>query len=245
MSMSNRSEANTQMNQLVCLVAGFLLLAAQSALAENSPALQDHEQIRQTATEFLSTQAAGMPGAVEVHIGPVEKRLNLPACASLQAFLPQGGKPWGKITLGVRCNGPAAWLVYLQAQVKVFGDYYVTRGPVSQGQVLGAADLGKLQGDLSALPNGAVTQAEQALGKTMSVSLAAGSILRLDALKVVPAVQQGQTVRVIGSGAGFQVATDGQALNSAGEGQIARARTTSGQTVSGVARAGGVIEVLY
>ena len=61
----------------------------------------------------------------------------------------------------------------------------------------------------------------------MLVSVASGSVLRLDALKNIPVVQQGQSVRVVSSGPGFQVATDAQALSNAGEGQIARAKTAS------------------
>jgi len=49
----------------------------------------------------------------------------------------------------------------------------------------------------------------------------------------------------VSSGPGFRVSAEARALNSAAEGQIAQARTASGQVVSGVAKAGGVVEVAY
>jgi flagella basal body P-ring formation protein FlgA len=58
-------------------------------------------------------------------------------------------------------------------------------------------------------------------------------------------VQQGQTVRLVASGAGFSVTTEGLALNNAGEGQPARVRLASGQVVSGMARAGGFVEAVH
>jgi flagella basal body P-ring formation protein FlgA len=58
-------------------------------------------------------------------------------------------------------------------------------------------------------------------------------------------VQQGQLVRLVTSGPGFKVSTDGRAMNNASEGQIAQARTQNGQLISGVARLGGVVEVAY
>jgi len=79
----------------------------------------------------------------------------------------------------------------------------------------------------------------------MSISLPAGTPLRNDALRSVQAVQQGQTVRLTSSGPGFTVTAEARALNNAAEGQVAQARTASGQVVSGVARAGGIIEVTY
>nr|WP_291983235.1 flagellar basal body P-ring formation chaperone FlgA [Candidatus Accumulibacter sp. ACC005] len=59
------------------------------------------------------------------------------------------------------------------------------------------------------------------------------------------AVQQGQSVKLQSTGAGFSVSNEGKALNNASDGQIAQVRTASGQVVSGVARPGGVVEVTY
>jgi flagella basal body P-ring formation protein FlgA len=58
-------------------------------------------------------------------------------------------------------------------------------------------------------------------------------------------VQQGQSVKVVSRGAGFQVANEGKALNNAAAGQVAQVRLGSGQVVSGIARASGVVEINY
>ena len=58
-----------------------------------------------------------------------------------------------------------------------------------------------------------------------------------------PVIQQGQDVRLIYKGTGFAVSNEGKALNTAADGQVARARTGGGQTVSGIARPGGIIEI--
>jgi len=56
-------------------------------------------------------------------------------------------------------------------------------------------------------------------------------------------VQQGQNVILHAAGRGFRVTAEGKALNNAQEGQVAQARTASGQTVSGIARPSGVVEI--
>jgi hypothetical protein len=66
----------------------------------------------------------------------------------------------------------------------------------------------------------------------------AGSNLRLP-----PAVVQGQAVKVISRGPGFQVSNDGVALSTAGNGQGAQVRLATGQVVRGIARNGGVVEI--
>jgi flagellar biosynthesis anti-sigma factor FlgM len=69
--------------------------------------------------------------------------------------------------------------------------------------------------------------------------MAAGQPLRSELLSAPWAVQQGQSVRLLTSGAGFTISNEGKALNNAGEGQLVRVRTASGQVVSGVARVAG------
>jgi len=69
--------------------------------------------------------------------------------------------------------------------------------------------------------------------------------MRLDTLRRKPVVMQGQRVRVVSSGNGFQVASEGRAIGSAGDGQTVQVRTQSGQQISGVARAGGLVEVAF
>jgi len=69
--------------------------------------------------------------------------------------------------------------------------------------------------------------------------------VRRDMLRAPNVVAQGQGVRVVSEGPGFRVSTDGRALANAAEGQIVQVRAASGQTVSGIARAGGIVEVRY
>lgn len=224
----------------------FVALAAVCSLPAQADAPRhDPAQIRLLVEHFLKVQSTGLPGEVSVTVGPVDSRMSLPMCAAPEAFLPNGARLWGKTSVGVRCNAPSPWTIYVQATLQVFGEYVIAAAPLAQGQVLGPNDIAKIKGDLTSLPNGIVTDDNLAVGRTLAVSLAAGTPLRSDSLRAQQAVQQGQTVRLVTSGRGFRVTAEGRALNNAAEGQIAQARTTSGQVVSGVARAGGIVEVTY
>ncbi|MEG2961858.1 MAG: flagellar basal body P-ring formation chaperone FlgA, partial [Janthinobacterium sp.] len=82
-------------------------------------------------------------------------------------------------------------------------------------------------------------------GASTNISLPPGTPMRLDTLRRKPVVMQGQLVRVVSSGNGFQVASEGRAIGSAGDGQTVQVRTQSGQQISGVARPGGMVEVAF
>ena len=227
------------------IVTGLVVIATTGNVRAAAPSkeIQDFEKIRQVATEFLLQTSTAQPGDAEISVSAVDNRLTLASCDALTPFLPTGSKGWGKTTVGVRCTAPVAWTVYLRANVQITSEYYVAAHSLTKGQVLALEDLSKIKGDISNLPAGYISNPDLAIGKSIQNSVSSGTLLRLDALKSPAVVQQGQSVRVISIGNGFQVATDAQAITNASEGQVAKARTSNGVTLSGIAKAGGIIEI--
>lgn len=227
-------------------LTGMMLLAAAtsaaSAQAQQAGARQDGAAVRKIVEQFLQTQTGGLPGKVTVTVGAVDPRMSLAACPDPQAFQQAGARAWGKTTVGVRCAAPA-WTVYIQAQVNVMANYVTAAAPLAQGQPIDASQLAMVKGDLAAMPAGILTDMSQAVGRTPTVSLPAGTPLRADSLKSQPVVMANQTVRVISNGAGFSVSAEGRALKNAAEGEIVQVRTPSGAILSGTARAGGIVEI--
>ena len=234
----------------ICAVAalGVAQAHAQRINDRGEPAAQandrqDPRAIKQAVENYLRAQTAGLPGTVTYTVGAIDARSVQPACAALEVFTPPGARLWGLTSLGVRCSGAAPWSIYVTAQIKVVGQYAVNARPLVQGQALTPADIAMQSGDLTQLPAGVLTDPQQAVGKTSLAALAPGQPLRQDLLRAPLVVQQGQTVVVHSSGHGFSVSTDGKALNNAYDGQIAQVRTASGHTLSGVARAGGIVDI--
>lgn len=234
------------MLQLAVRLSRLLLLAP--ALLAAPPLLhagQAAEPVEQSARALLERQGAGLPGQVEIEVGKLDPANRLPPCAELEAFLPTGVRAWGRINVGVRCASPVNWTVYLPAHVRVVTDYVVTREALRRGQIIGPGDIGTERGDLTALPDNTLTDPSRAIGVHAAQSVAAGQPLRVDMLRLPPAVERGQTVRVVGSGSGFSVSGEGRALNRAGDGESVRVRLANGQIVTGIARAGGIVEMRF
>jgi len=231
--------------KLTLLALSLLLCVDVVAATGAAPARQDDGAMRKAMHQFLADQSKGLPGEVDISLGPIDPRLYLAACPGLEVFLPGGNKAWGKTTVGVRCAEPVHWTVYVSAVVRVNGDYLAAVTPLIQGQQLTDHDVAVVHGDLTSLPPGIVTDMSQAVGFTVARSVPAGMPLRQDALRSQQAVLSGQVVRLVSGGDGFRVSAEGRALTNAGDGQIVQARTSGGQIVSGVAKIGGTIEVPY
>ncbi|MEH6438258.1 flagellar basal body P-ring formation chaperone FlgA [Massilia sp. DD77] len=228
--------------------AALLLLALPFACAQaqQQPTAQRQNlsALRGVVEQYLQTQSAGLPGKVTVKVGAVDQRMSLAHCPAPEAFQQPGARPWGKTTVGVRCAAPSAWTVYIQAQVSVLADYVAAAVPLAQGQAVEQSQLVLMKGDIAAMPNGILTDMAQAIGRTPTISLPAGTALRGDTLRSKPVVQQGQAVRLVSRGANFSVSAEAKAIANAGEGQVVQVRTPSGTVVSGTARMGGLVEVV-
>jgi flagellar basal body P-ring formation protein FlgA len=221
--------------------------AAQTAAPAAAPAMsrQDLAAVQRAVRQFMQAQTAGLPGQTSYTIDPIDNHLSLNACPAPEAFLPNGARLWGHSTVGVRCIGDKPWTVFVPVQVKVVAEYLVTARPLSPGQAIAASDLATRSGDLTMLPAGILTDQEQAIGKTPTSSLGAGQALRGDLLRSPTVVQSGQSVVLQSKGPGFVVRAEGKALTQAADGQVVQVRSASGSTVSGIARAGGVVDVTF
>lgn len=201
------------------------------------------ERVTATVEQYLKTHTQGLPGKVTTSVGQLDPRTQLAPCSAMEPFSLSGGKLWGNATVGVRCLGPNNWTVYVPVKIKVVGQYVVTLRPLAAGHTLTPGDITMREGDLTNLPPSILADPELGVGKTLKSGLGSGQPIRSDMLIAPLVIQQGQDVRLISKGPGFSVTNEGKALNNASEGQVARARTGSGQTVSGIARAGGIIEI--
>lgn len=221
-------------------IISLLALLILSAPAIAAPAAtQSHSEIRDIVTAFVRSQTQAFPGKVSIQVADIDKRISLPACASLEAFLPQGTQLNGNSNVGVRCNSQQGWSLFVQVNVKTTLSLLTANKTLLQGQTLRAEDIGSLSSDT--LQAGTLTDPAQAIGKVMKFGLAAGQILRQDMLRASYSIKQGQTVQLQVLGSGFKVSTEGVALSNAAETETTTARTASGQIVSGVVKGGAIM----
>ena len=229
------SRLTTLLRQLTCLVP---LFAAAGVVAQQAPI-----PVETAARALIEEKTQGLPGEVLVEIGPLDPGNRLPPCAALRAFLPGQTRAWGAFSVGVRCEAPVAWTVYLQARVKLIADYYIAARPLLAAQILGPGDLETRRGDLAALPGDILTDASQASGRPVRHALARGTPLQTRMLRIPDAVRQGNRVTVFSRGAAFQVSNTGRALNSAAPGETVKVRLTNNQVIAGTARSDGTVEI--
>jgi flagella basal body P-ring formation protein FlgA len=203
---------------------------------------EDGELIHAAALDFLKQQVNGLPGKVELTVAPAFPR-GLAACATLQPFMPNGARLWGRTTVAVRCTSGHPWTVWLQAKVSVHATYYVAARAMMPGEVISEADIVGRDGDLTMLPMSIITAPSQAVGSITLMRVGAGLPLRQDMLKNTASVTAGTLVRVVAQGDGFSISSEGSALSNATPGQPVRVRTSTGQILMGIVKDSSTVQI--
>ena len=222
-------------------LAALLLIPAAGVRAQEA-ATQAPEAIILAAQTYLQEQLASLPGDPSIAIDP-PRTDRLAPCDVMSPFLPSGMKLRPRMTVGVRCNAPQAWTSYVQATVSVAGHYYVAARMISAGQALSPADLAPREGDLVALPPGAITDPQAVAGMTAAFRINAGQAIRSSSLRNAQSVVRGSNVRINARGNGFMVSSEGQAMDNAAPGAVVQVRTAGGQVVSGIVRNATLVEI--
>jgi len=218
-------------------------LASLALCASLGAAAQTAEPWTLEVQQLAAAAAAPAGTRVEVEVGALDPRLKLAPCARITPYLPAGARLWGRSRVGLRCDEGARWNVFVPVTVKVFGPGWTATQPLPVGTVLQSEHLQSSEVDLAAEPSPALREAQPALGRALVRALRPGQAVREADLKARQWFAAGDTVRVVGVGAGFAISADGQALGAGIDGQFVKVRIDGGRVVSGRAIAERRIEV--
>jgi len=217
-----------------------LIVSRPAAPAEP---VQDLDALRRLAVQYAEDNTRELPGRVVIEAGAMDGRLRLPACRTVERFLPAGVRLWGRTQVGMRCIDPESWTLMIPMSVQVWGPAVYAARPLAAGRALTAEDLQVRESDLAQFPGGVVTDPEAVLGRVPRMGVGAGLALRADMLRNPAVVQAGSPVSVVFRGEGMVVRGEGKAMTSAGMGEAVQVRTASGRVIKATVTGPGEVEV--
>jgi flagella basal body P-ring formation protein FlgA len=223
------------------LLAIPLMLLSLVAQAQDE-GFESPERIRNVAREYARQQAGA---GTQVEVTALDERLRLPACSNAPAaFMPQGNNGRGAMTVGVRCEGPVAWTLYVPVRISQNMQVLVLTRSLNRGEVITPDMLSLQSRDTATLPYGYISDLAAATGKTLKRPMIAGSVLSPDAMEAQRIIKRGQLVTIYSRVGGLEVRAQATALSDAGQGERLRVENRSShRVVEGVVRSADSIEV--
>ncbi len=205
---------------------------------------QSIDSIKAAAQTFLSTHS-NVEGRANttISIENIDNRLTLPACGTtLDTFLPSGAKVQGKTTVGVRCQSPKPWTLYVPANVTTITQVLVTSTPLRRGHVMTAGDISLHSKNTSQLNAAYLSNPDQVVGKVLKKNLANKALLTPAVLTEPHIIHKGQHVDLRAGLGGLNVSAPAIALMGGAVGDRIRVKNvSSGKIVEGAILASGVV----
>lgn len=191
---------------------------------------------------FLEQQSRHLEGEATIEV--MRPGAHFPHCANPRAFFPgRSQRPWGRVTVGVRCGDGQGEVRYLQARVSVSVRYWVTARALDGGTAISSALLEPRSGDLGTLPREVIRDLDKIRGLVTRRPLASGTVLQQALLKTPPLVERREQVSVEAGGAGFRIARQGQAIDDGARGDRVRVRMPDRSTLRGTVVGPGRVAV--
>lgn len=162
-----------------------------------------------------------------------------PPCDTPRFSLAANARRWGRMTVVSHCKTRQ---FLLQVNLKVVGDYYVSRTTIPQGSKVTAAMLAEQRGRIDSLPARAwLTPPPLPLIALQTIK--PGRVLTKNQFRRPWLITRGQPVDIVFEGVGFRASYRATALDNAASGQNVRVRTANGQVIVAKASAQGKVTI--
>jgi len=230
------------------LTLSCLCLMGLGGFSKAGETLQDHSSITQAVEAFLMNQPGlnNNPEQIEINIGHIDSRLQLNACdLPLETFLAPGHKALGKTTVGIRCQSPKPWALYVPATIDRYALVYQTTGALPKGHILRQQDITTIKANLARLNYGYFTDEKALIGKQISRRINQAKILTPNLVKAPLLVKRGENVDLVAESGHYAIRMSGQAMMNGSRGDKIRVKNLSSQRIiEGVVTERGEVTVL-
>jgi flagella basal body P-ring formation protein FlgA len=219
---------------------------ANQAGSEQNPSLHSHQQIIQTARDYLGQNIDREDYTrSEIIMGRLDSRLRLTRCKQpLSAQLAPGSRFSGKTTVHVKCASNNPWTVYLNADINLYARALHSAGPLNRGDVLSEADLEFTEVNLSQIRHGYFTEKEQLVGQQLKRRLPQNRLIKSNYVEPPTLVKRGELVSIVAENRGYSVKMSGVAMSNGSKGERVQVRNSSSKRiVEGVVEEFGVVSI--
>jgi flagella basal body P-ring formation protein FlgA len=227
------------------IVALVLIAACGSATGAPASPIENLETIRTAVGEFVRNQLADSDETLSIEVGRLDPRLRLHQCGgALATYFSPGTRPIGNVTVGVRCNGPKSWALYVPVHIDRQVEIVVAKRPIMRGAIIGQDDLTSERRSVTAIRGNYFSDPEDVIGMAASRSLRPGAPLTHSIVKAARVVRRGERVILTLRGERIAVKMAGTALRDGTRGQVIPVRNlSSNRIVEGVVSDPGLVVV--
>ncbi|MFT4863344.1 MAG: flagella basal body P-ring formation protein FlgA [Pseudohongiellaceae bacterium] len=231
--MSKQKFTVLLLKSLLVLGTGFAInLPLVSILLAQTTAI---EQISTSIKVFLTQlheSDIGSDQRLEIRVGYLDPRLNLPLCPHEPEIELNGSqREIGKLQVKVSCHGTQAWSKYIPAEVNVYGQVATAANSLNRGVVLEAHHIYIDEVNLATLRRSPVFDSETLIGMELKYPLTSGGAFSMDAVRSPMVIERGDIVQLVAETRNLSIRQQGEALQNGAVGSVINVRNSSSEIV--------------
>lgn len=226
------------------LVLILSLFFSSFAIAEEE--LQPIEDLYSAARLFVYQQTKVANNEdLEVSVNNLDSRLTLRKCAlPVEAFLPPSVNANPIKLVGVRCNNPVSWSLYIPVKTAINTKVITSAKLLPVSHIISSNDLEWVKQDKTQLHHGYYQSEEELLGKVIKRPLAAGAVITPDIIQSQQVIKRGDTVSIVASIGGLTVKSKGLAMQGGEIGETIKIKNQdSKRVIEAIVASAGTVKV--
>ena len=206
-------------------------------------AIEKLENIRTAVRDYAIAEVGTEADGVHIEVGRLDPRLRLAACSHpLDTYFSPGARNIGHTTVGVRCDGPKAWSLYVPLHIDRLVNVAVAVDNLPRGHAIGAADVHYEKRSLARLKRGYFSAKEGLIGKITTRAVSRGAPYTENMVKQAKLVKRGERVMLSLNNGTVAVRVAGTALRDGGRGERIPVRNlSSNRVIQGVVHEPGLV----
>lgn len=224
---------------------GLAALLATSAQAGETP------QLRQAVDKFMVAHVVklkarlGPKTRIEYSVGSLDNRPTVPVCSQpLAVETRDTPQPNTRLNLQVSCQADNNWSIYLPVELAIYRPAVVAVNALTHGDTISPADVRLVEVNVSQVNGQYLASLDDAIGKDVKRSIAAGAAIADQQLIAPLMVRRGEAVLINASSNIVAVKVSGIALTDGRLGEQIRIRNqTSSRIVNATITGPGQAEV--
>lgn len=223
-----------------------LLMLGGSMISKAGTPTESHASIISAVQQFIESQdEIKQHSKLNLNIGHLDSRLRLRACEHpLDTYLAPGGKLTGKTSVGVRCNSPKPWALYVPVTINLISPVYKTSHPLAKGHIIREADIISADHNISHLNYGYFSDKNNLIGKQIKRRLKQNHIITPNQVTEPLVIKRGEQVILIAKSESYSIRMMGKALMNGARGDRIQVKNMSSKrTVEGTVTSNGEVTI--
>ncbi len=230
--MTNHNLALFPLYRVSALLFAALVGVIPTSLQAQSDAIQQISSAVETFLTDLHESQIGQDQRLEIKVGYLDPRLNLPLCPQdLDIQLNGGQREIGRLQVKVSCQGSNSWSKYIPAEVNVYGQVAVASASINRGVVIETHHIELDEVNLASLRRDPVFDEQMLIGMEMKYPLTSGGAFSMEAVRQPMVIERGDIVQLVAETQNLSIRQQGEALQNGAIGSVINVRNSSSDIV--------------